>query len=80
MTIFNGFIFPICFLLLDTFQHAMHKILLLIAVDSANGNLRTLLPMQVRSIFSSAGVGIDGFKLSREQHAARYAPSIGKKL
>jgi hypothetical protein len=34
--------------------------------------------MQIRTLFSSSGIGIDNFKLSREQHASRYAPSLGK--
>jgi hypothetical protein len=36
--------------------------------------------MQIRTLFSSSGIGIDTFKLSREQHASRYAPSLGKYL
>jgi hypothetical protein len=32
--------------------------------------------MHIRTIFSSSGIGIDGFKASREQHATRYAPSL----
>jgi hypothetical protein len=34
--------------------------------------------MHVRTIFSSSGIGIDSFKSTRDQHATRYAPSIGK--
>jgi hypothetical protein len=44
------------------------------------GTIRTVFPLQVRTIFSSSGIGIDNFKLSREQHASRYAPSIGRYL
>ncbi|CAF1536368.1 unnamed protein product, partial [Adineta steineri] len=32
--------------------------------------------MQIRTLFSSSGIGIDNFKLSREQHATRFAPSL----
>ena len=34
--------------------------------------------MQIRTLFSSSGIGIDNFKSSRDQHASRYAPSLGK--
>ncbi len=33
--------------------------------------------LQIRTLFSSSGIGIDNFKLSREQHVSRYAPSLG---
>ncbi len=38
----------------------------------------TGLPVRVRTIFSSSGIGLDNFKLAREQHVSRHAPSIGK--
>ncbi len=38
------------------------------------------LPVHVRTIFSSSGIGLDNFKLAREQHISRHAPSIGKYL
>ncbi|CAF4777314.1 unnamed protein product [Rotaria sp. Silwood1] len=34
------------------------------------------LHMPIRTVFSSSGIGIDNFKLSRDQHASRYAPSL----
>jgi hypothetical protein len=43
-------------------------------LGTSYGNLQ----MQIRTLFSSSGIGIDNFKLSREQHASRYAPSLGK--
>jgi hypothetical protein len=36
--------------------------------------------MQIRTLFSSSGIGIDSFKLSREQHLSRHAPSLGNYL
>lgn len=41
--------------------------------------LRTVLPAHVRTIFSSTGIGMDNFKLAREQHVSRHATSIGNK-
>jgi hypothetical protein len=42
-------------------------------LGSSNG-----LPTHVRTIFSSSGIGLENFKLAREQHLSRHAPSIGK--
>ncbi|CAF3487500.1 unnamed protein product [Adineta steineri] len=39
---------------------------------ASHGNIH----MQIRTLFSSSGIGIDNFKLSREQHATRFAPSL----
>jgi hypothetical protein len=36
------------------------------------------LPIHIRTVFSSSGIGLDNFKLAREQHLSRHAPSIGK--
>jgi len=38
------------------------------------------LPVHVRTIFSTSGIGLDNFKLAREQHVSRHAPSIGNNL
>ncbi|CAF1094054.1 unnamed protein product [Rotaria magnacalcarata] len=43
---------------------------------SSSGTLRTILSVHVRTIFSSSAIGLDNFKLAREQHASRHAPSI----
>ena len=43
------------------------------ALGSSNG-----LPMHVRTVFSSSGIGLENFKLAREQYLSRNAPSIGK--
>ncbi|UJR25717.1 hypothetical protein I4U23_007068 [Adineta vaga] len=50
----------------------IRRVALLAANRTSYGNIR----MQVRTIFSSSGIGIDSFKSSREQHASRYAPSL----
>ena len=47
-------------------------------LGSSCGTIRTVLSVHVRTIFSSSGIGLDNFKLSREQHVSRHAPSIGK--
>ncbi|CAF0751400.1 unnamed protein product [Didymodactylos carnosus] len=39
-------------------------------------NICLLYNNSVRTIFTSAGIGIDNFKQSREKHATSYAPSI----
>ncbi len=44
-----------------------------IFLGATYGNFHT----QIRTLFSSSGIGIDSFKLSRDQHASRYAPSLG---
>jgi hypothetical protein len=36
------------------------------------------LPVHVRSIFSSSGIGLENFKLAREQYVSRHASSLGK--
>lgn len=38
------------------------------------------LPGHVRTIFTSSGIGLDNFKLAREQHISRHAASIGNDL
>jgi hypothetical protein len=44
-----------------------------LAINRASyGNLQ----MQIRTIFSSSGIGMDSFKYSREQHVTRYAQSL----
>ncbi|CAF4754376.1 unnamed protein product [Rotaria sp. Silwood1] len=43
---------------------------------SSNVTLRTVLPVHVRTIFSSSSIGLDNFKLAREQYVSRHAPSI----
>jgi hypothetical protein len=48
--------------------------ILTLYIGTSYGNLQ----MQIRTIFSSSGIGIDSFKSSREQHVSRYAPSLGK--
>ncbi|CAF1149546.1 unnamed protein product [Adineta ricciae] len=50
----------------------IRRVALLTANRASCGNLH----MQLRTIFSSSGIGIDSFKSSREQHASRYAPSL----
>jgi len=50
----------------------IRRVALLAANRASCGHLR----MQVRTLFSSSGIGIDAFKNSREQHASRYAPSL----
>ncbi len=51
---------------------------MLSTIGSSCGTLRTVLPIHVRTVFSSSGIGLDNFKLAREQHISRHAPSIGK--
>ncbi|CAF1278704.1 unnamed protein product [Adineta steineri] len=43
---------------------------------STCATLRTGLPVHVRTIFSSTGLGLENFKLAREQHISRHAPSL----
>jgi hypothetical protein len=47
-------------------------------LGSSCGTIRAALSVHVRTVFSSSGIGLDNFKLSREQHVSRHAPSIGK--
>jgi len=42
------------------------------------GSYQGYAHMCVRTLFSSSGIGIDNFKYARDQHATRYAPSLGK--
>lgn len=35
------------------------------------------LQTQVRTVFSSSGIGIENFQRAREQHVKRFAPSLG---
>ncbi|CAF4303386.1 unnamed protein product [Rotaria socialis] len=52
------------------------KFLINIVKNSSSGTLRTILSVHVRTLFSSSAIGLDNFKLAREQHASRHAPSI----
>ncbi|CAF2745192.1 unnamed protein product [Rotaria sp. Silwood2] len=54
----------------------MADILRRIAILAINRASCGKFHMQVRTIFSTSGIGIDNFKLSRDQHTARYAPSL----
>ena len=38
------------------------------------------LSIPFRTIFSSSAIGLDNFKVAREQHTSRHAPSIGTKI
>lgn len=38
------------------------------------------LSVPIRTIFSSSAIGLDNFKVAREQHASRHAPSIGTNI
>ncbi|CAF1239079.1 unnamed protein product [Adineta ricciae] len=40
-----------------------------------NRSFRMGLSVQIRTVFSSSGIGIDSFKLAREQYVSRHAPS-----
>ncbi|CAF0894658.1 unnamed protein product [Rotaria sordida] len=50
----------------------LRRVALLAINRTSYGNIH----MQIRTVFSSAGIGIDNFKFSRDQHTARYAPSL----
>ena len=49
-------------------------------VATRAGLVRSSFPALARSVFSDAGIGLDNFKLSREQHLSRHAPSLGTSL
>jgi len=49
-----------------------HFILNLFVLGSSYG-----LPVHVRTIFSSSGIGLENFKLAREQYVSRHAQSLG---
>ena len=51
----------------------------ILILGSSYGIQGSLLPVQVRSVFSSVAIGIDSFKLARE-HVSHYASSIGTEL
>jgi len=62
------------FWLLTVNEFQLFYIIKIQFLGTSYGNLQ----MQIRTLFSSSGIGIDSFKLSRDQHASRYAPSVGK--
>ncbi|CAF3572567.1 unnamed protein product, partial [Rotaria sordida] len=43
---------------------------------TSSRTLRTVLPVHVRTIFSSSAIGLDNFKLAREQYVSHHSPSI----
>ncbi|CAF1168246.1 unnamed protein product [Rotaria sordida] len=43
---------------------------------TSSRTLRTVLPVHVRTIFSSSTIGLDNFKLAREQYVSHHSPSI----
>ncbi|CAF4091725.1 unnamed protein product, partial [Rotaria magnacalcarata] len=54
----------------------MADILRRVAVLAINRASWGNLHVQIRTVFSSSGIGIDNFKSSRDQHVARFAPSL----